>query len=218
MTIAVFVGVVAVSGCGVLIEPSAQSASLAPDPCPQGDWIAVGDADGALGLDQLSVNRHMTVCAAVGVTVEVDAWRRGWALGNARYCTPRVARVLGETNRALNPVCPEEAMPALLQAHADGRLVYDEIERRRQREAEQARRERERARERARRERARASREIDAEIARRRSDIREIEHQIRLSRAAEPPTLNDAQERELRRRISELRREISDLRFRRMRF
>lgn len=56
------------------------------DPC-QLAWESVGDADGRLGVSEQQLDKYLEQCPG---KVDVQAWKKGYQQGIARYCSPEL--------------------------------------------------------------------------------------------------------------------------------
>ncbi len=95
--------------------------SLDQAECAQGDWRAIGLADGARGLGPERLEEHRAACARHGVAPDAAAWEAGRRAGLARYCTPRNAYRVGMAGRALSRQCPAAMTEELDRAWRQGR-------------------------------------------------------------------------------------------------
>jgi hypothetical protein len=68
----------AVSGC----------ASMTESQCRVADWKRVGLSDGASGVAESRLASYAEDCGEIGVEPDAQAYRQGWDLGIAQFCTP----------------------------------------------------------------------------------------------------------------------------------
>jgi hypothetical protein len=104
----------------------AACATLSEDQCRQGDWQAIGQADGANGRTPDYLAKHAKACADFGIVPDAALWEKGRRQGLPLYCRPARAWDEGADGRRLSPVCPPEELAELQRANRDG-LIYHRI-------------------------------------------------------------------------------------------
>ncbi len=100
-------------------------APITQEECLAGDWQSIGLRDGQAGrvADQV-LARHVEICARAGVVPDRDLWRRGYAAGLLRYCTPLSGLEEGRRNTRYRDVCPAESEPGFLRGYELGQLAH----------------------------------------------------------------------------------------------
>lgn len=110
---------------GVLVLASC--ASVSREECLAGDWVSIGQRDGASGQDgPAQFARHIRACEKVAVVPDQTAWARGYQQGLVRYCTPAVGLEEGLAGRSYRGVCPVATQAAFLEGLNVGRAVHDQ--------------------------------------------------------------------------------------------
>lgn len=104
---------------------SACSATLGPDQCRQGDWNAIGMADGMEGRAEASLQHHVNTCSTFGVFPDVEAYRKGRAEGIKLYCVPETAYSRGRSGLSFPAVCSGASAEAIRPAYDFGRRYWD---------------------------------------------------------------------------------------------
>ncbi|MEM6710197.1 MAG: DUF2799 domain-containing protein [Pseudomonadota bacterium] len=97
---------------------------LSAHQCLAGDWFTVGERDGLAGLASTQVLAHQDACGKHGVVPSTAEYRRGWAAGIARFCTPDNGYAVGLSGRSYSGSCPIELEPAFRAAYEDGRVLH----------------------------------------------------------------------------------------------
>ena len=104
----------------------AACATLSEEQCRQGDWHAIGQADGANGRTPDYLAKHAKACADYGIAPDAALWEKGRRQDLPLYCRPARAWDEGADGRRLSPVCPPEGLAELQRANRDG-LIYHRI-------------------------------------------------------------------------------------------
>lgn len=114
----------------------ASCASVSREECLAGDWVSIGQRDGAAGrVGDTQFERHVTACAKVDVVPDRRAWAQGYEAGLRQYCTPLGGLREGEAGNIYRNVCPAASEPGFLRGHDLGlsahrqRQKISEIER-----------------------------------------------------------------------------------------
>lgn len=100
------------------------ASGLSKEECDSIDWRTIGYEDGIKGWSQTRVSNHRKACAKHGVTLELDAYRQGWAEGVERYCQPGNGYRQGRSGGQYQGVCPQRLEPGFMQAYQSGRELY----------------------------------------------------------------------------------------------
>lgn len=100
-------------------------ATLSADECQAADWRMIGYEDGVDGKDPSVVSRHRQACAKVGITPDLDAYRRGRGEGIRIFCESGNAYRLGREGYAYAGVCPPDMEREFLAAHAEGMAIFN---------------------------------------------------------------------------------------------
>lgn len=102
----------------------AACATLSKEQCLQGDWRAIGYADGADGRPMSRIDDHAKACQKSGVTPDMSLYVRGREQGLMRYCTEANGFREGRDGHAYKGVCPPPVEPEFLGGYADGERVH----------------------------------------------------------------------------------------------
>jgi hypothetical protein len=109
----------------VLIAACAAPSKTMQD-CKKANWTGRGDVAGFEGQAKESAWKvGNAVCAEVGASGDKSDFMQGWERGNARYCEPRNALVLGRQVREYTGVCSGPLVATWLKAYEHGRLISD---------------------------------------------------------------------------------------------
>ncbi len=100
-------------------------ASLSEDQCRRGDWVGIGQRDGAAGAGPERLAAHAKACQKVGVEPDEAQWRRGWLAGLERYCTGPHGRDVGARGSAYGGVCTGGAEVEFLRGYEIGRQIHN---------------------------------------------------------------------------------------------
>lgn len=107
--------VLAVPGC----------ASMSEQECREGDWAAIGRADGERGARLSEIERYRKACARHEIPVGEEAWREGYAAGIAAFCTPKGGYVAGRGGQKHQDVCfGFEGSEKFMAAYGNGQVVH----------------------------------------------------------------------------------------------
>jgi hypothetical protein len=106
----------------------ASCASLSEKECRQGDWAAIGYADGLAGRTQARLNDHFKACGDYGIQPDPVAYRTAWGQGIEVYCQPGNGFEVGRRGRAYNGVCPTHLEAAFLESYRVGSGLHDREE------------------------------------------------------------------------------------------
>lgn len=110
----------------LLLIPLAGCATLSEDQCRQGDWQAIGRADGAEGRTPDYLEKHAKACDDYGIQPDAARWEQGRQQGLPLYCRPASAWDEGADGHRLSPVCPVAGLDALERANRRG-LTFHRI-------------------------------------------------------------------------------------------
>ena len=102
----------------------AACATLSEDQCREGDWYAIGLADGADGRRADFIIQHAKACNKIGIAPVRADWEEGRQAGLPLYCRPRRAYDEGARGRRLSPVCPAQDLARLERANTRGLRWY----------------------------------------------------------------------------------------------
>jgi hypothetical protein len=111
------------TGCETLTDYDCQQAAAK-------GWGPIGERDGARGRGPSAlVDSHTERCATIGVTLDRSSYASGWALGNARYCSPANAGSLGRSGSEFkHEVCLGSALEAIESYRSGLRTKASELE------------------------------------------------------------------------------------------
>ena len=104
----------------LLLSVVAGCASLNKSDCLEGNWEAIGYADGQRGFEQSRVNTHAKSCAKHDVTPNAAAYAQGFAVGLSEYCVPLTGYRQGRAGVEYPYHCPNDVEPAFVGAYQDG--------------------------------------------------------------------------------------------------
>lgn len=105
-------------------------ASVSREECLAGDWVSIGQRDGAAGrVGTTQFERHVTACAKVDVTPDRAAWAQGYEVGLRQYCTPLSGLREGEAGNRYRDVCPTASEAGFLRGHDLGLAAYRQRQR-----------------------------------------------------------------------------------------
>jgi hypothetical protein len=94
--------------------------------CKRANWAGRGDTAGFEGqAKEAAWKASSAACLEVGVSGDKGEFFEGWDRGNARYCEPRHALVLGRQVREYTGVCNGPQVTAWNKAYEHGRLISD---------------------------------------------------------------------------------------------
>lgn len=97
---------------------------LSQQQCQTMNWHQVGYGDGSQGSFQRNLNPAIADCAKFQLTVNTDAYAKGWRAGTRSYCNPNRAYQLGSNGITYNPVCPSDLSGAFSNAWHRGLRRY----------------------------------------------------------------------------------------------
>lgn len=102
----------------------ASCASLSPEQCRNADWRQIGYADGVGGLPGSRIQDHVSACAKVDATPDMEAYLAGRMEGLVSYCQPENGFDVGRRGAADNAGdCPPHVRAAFLQNYRQGREI-----------------------------------------------------------------------------------------------
>lgn len=105
-------------------------ASVSREECLAGDWVSIGQRDGAAGrVGAAQFDRHVTACAKVDVTPDRASWAQGYAAGLQQYCTPLSGLREGEAGNRYRDVCPATTEARFLRGHDLGLAAWRQRQR-----------------------------------------------------------------------------------------
>lgn len=114
----------------VALSLLAACASVSREECLAGDWVSIGQRDGAAGrIGPAQFERHETACAKVAVVPDRTAWAQGYEAGLRQYCTPLSGLREGEAGTRYRDVCPTASEPGFLRGHELGLAAYRQRQR-----------------------------------------------------------------------------------------
>ncbi len=99
-------------------------ASLSEKECLNGDWRAIGVADGQAGRALEQLETHREACASYAVQPDVVAYEEGRTVGLRSFCTARHGFSAGSQGASYQGVCPPLLEGAFLSAFETGRQLY----------------------------------------------------------------------------------------------
>jgi hypothetical protein len=87
-----------------MLAATVLATGCATAPCPT-DWAAIGQQDGIAGYEVGRFSAHARACSGQGAPTDEDAYRRGWATGNAAYCVRATGESQGAAGNGPAPAC-----------------------------------------------------------------------------------------------------------------
>ena len=103
----------------------AACAQLSRSDCEAGDWLGIGQRDGAQGRGATYVARHVESCGRFDVAVDTSLWEQGRQQGLRAFCTPQTQYEAGRSGRKFNEICAVENLPVHHAAYEKGRKYYE---------------------------------------------------------------------------------------------
>lgn len=96
--------------------------TLTKEECAEGDWLSVGEKDGARGLNpEEQFKFHVFSCKRAKVLPDYTTWYQGFQQGLVRYCTPLSGLYYGQLSRRYYNLCPADTEPDFLRGYRLGR-------------------------------------------------------------------------------------------------
>lgn len=112
--------ILALAGVGFLSVGLSGCATMSRDECRQGDWVSVGQRDGASGYPPSRIEQHAEACANHGIAHNSAAYRAGWDRGILQYCTPENGFETGRRNQGYHGLCPAQVVGPFLEGRQVG--------------------------------------------------------------------------------------------------
>ncbi len=113
--LALIVTAALISGC----------ASMSPEECRTVQWHEQGMRDGQNGHPRARADQHREACGKAGVTIDMQQYEAGRAIGIRRYCTPENGLQAGRLGRSYQNSCPPELEGRFLDNYRSGYRVYE---------------------------------------------------------------------------------------------
>jgi len=96
--------------------------SLSKEECAKGDWLSVGEKDGARGLHpEEQFKFHVFSCKRAKVMPDYTSWYKGFQQGLLRYCTPLSGLHYGQLSKRYYNLCPADTERDFLRGYNLGR-------------------------------------------------------------------------------------------------
>lgn len=95
-------------------------ATLSKEECKQGDWYAIGVADGERGYRSARIKDHSDACSEHAVKPDHVAYENGRTVGLRSYCTARNGYETGSRGSSYHNVCPSSHEAAFLDGYQLG--------------------------------------------------------------------------------------------------
>lgn len=111
-----------VLGAGVLLSACA---TLSEEECVTSDWRTLGESDGANGRPVNFVAQHQAACSKHGIEPDLSAWRSGWDVGIASFCTPENGARIGARGGSYQNSCPLDLKEGFEEPYRAHKRVYD---------------------------------------------------------------------------------------------
>lgn len=99
-------------------------ASMSANECALGDWRAIGFEDGARGYTADHLRQHRKACAKHGVTPDFVAYRQGRDQGLREFCQPSRGFTHGANGGTYYGVCAADQEPYFLDAYRRGQHLH----------------------------------------------------------------------------------------------
>lgn len=81
---------------------------LSKQQCISMNWYELGMKDGSAGKTKSMLGKEINDCARYKLTVDTNAYAKGWRKGVRQFCQPSNAYDLGAAGRQYNRVCPTD--------------------------------------------------------------------------------------------------------------
>lgn len=105
---------------------AASCQTMTKEECAVADWRVVGEQDGAAGYSpQDRFARHVKACTRAGIAPDQTLWYQGYQQGLPRYCTPLNGLSVGSQGKSYANVCPIDMEAGFRQGYDLGRRQYD---------------------------------------------------------------------------------------------
>lgn len=101
-------------------------ASLSESDCRSANWDDIGYRDGTKGAGPDRVQDHASACVEYGISVDREAWNRGYERGLGVYCTPENAVQVALSGASYGGVCPPESDAEFATHWRAARPVYEQ--------------------------------------------------------------------------------------------
>lgn len=101
-------------------------ASLSESDCRSANWDDIGYRDGVKGAGPDRAQDHASACVEYGISVDRDAWNRGYERGLGVYCTPENAVQVALSGGNYGGVCPPESDAEFATHWRAARPVYEQ--------------------------------------------------------------------------------------------
>lgn len=99
--------------------------TMSKEECAVADWRVVGEQDGAAGYEpQSRFARHVKACERAGVLADQTLWYQGYQQGLPRYCTPLNGLTVGREGKSYANVCPVDLDPGFREGYSLGSTHY----------------------------------------------------------------------------------------------
>lgn len=99
--------------------------TLSKKQCQEGNWVAIGKADGEEGYELERFKKHEEACQSFDLPANFAAYKQGRALGLKSYCNVQHQLDLGLHGTRYRPVCSGPIVPLLKQANDWGYRAYE---------------------------------------------------------------------------------------------
>jgi len=103
---------------------SACSSVVSEEACEAGNWESIGFKDGSNGKSADRLSKIVESCTEYGLSVDNQAWLKGYEAGLPRYCTYERGYERGESGSSYNQVCGGELAEAYAPGYDEGRQRY----------------------------------------------------------------------------------------------
>lgn len=104
---------------------SACSSVVSEEVCQVGNWEAQGFEDGSKGRSPDRLNKIVEACTEYGLSVDNQAWLKGYEAGLPRYCTYERGYERGESGSSYNQVCGGPLAEEYGPGYEEGRHRYE---------------------------------------------------------------------------------------------
>ncbi len=108
--------------------------SISKDQCEIGDWVAIGQADGAAGRADSRIADYAKDCGRYGIKPDIAAYQAGRSQGLLSYCTAPNGFEQGRRGKSYANVCPPALASEFQSTYSLGRELWQAEDRIKQNE------------------------------------------------------------------------------------
>lgn len=109
---------------GTLLALAGCSSIVSQETCEIGNWEAQGYTDGSNGKSPDRLSKIVEACSEYGLSVNNQAYYKGYEAGLPKYCTYERGYSRGESGSSYNQVCSGELAETYAPGFEEGREIY----------------------------------------------------------------------------------------------